>query len=117
MSNFVLEILEPIVHIIELESSFLETVGDTIEIERYDTVNLELVNTEKVLASDLPDDIPMSKIIGNLHYSRIDDLDIYIQNFVNSGIGSVHVDDLLWGLNNVGLSGYLDQYAFDCGSP
>lgn len=116
MSNFVLEILEPIVHIIEVESSFLETVGDTIEIERYDTVNLELVNTEKVSVSDLPNDIPMSKIIGNLHYSRIDDLDNYILDFLDNN-ASVHVDNLLWGNNYVGLSGYLDQYGFDCGSP
>lgn len=117
MSQFILEILEPVVHKIQIETSFLDTITDTIEIERYDTVNLELVNTEKVLISDLPDNIPMSKIIGNLHYTRIDDLDTYIETFISSGINTIHVDDLLWGINNVGLSGYLNQYLFDCGSP
>jgi hypothetical protein len=117
MSNFIIEIVEPVINKIYIETSFLDTVTDTIEIERYDTVNLEIVNTERVLASDLPDDIPMSKIIGNLHYSRINDLDIYIQGFVNAGISDVSVDDLIWGGSNVGLSGYLDQYEFDCGNP
>lgn len=117
MSNFIIEIVEPVINKIEIETSFLDTITDTIEIERYDTVNLEIVNTEKVLASDLPDDIPMSKIVGNLHYSRIDQLDTYIQSFINSGISEVSVDDLLWGNDNVGLSGYLDQYRFDCGNP
>lgn len=117
MSNFILEILEPVTNIIQIETSYLDTVTDTIEIERYDTVNLELINTEKILASDLPDDIPMTKISGNLHYSRIDDLDTYIESFISSGIHEVHVDDLLWGTGNIGLSGYLNQYSFDCGTP
>jgi len=116
MSHFIVEVVEPVVNIVQIETSFLETVTDTIEIERYDTVNLEIVNTERILASDLPDDIPMSKIVGNLHYTRIDDLDTYINSFVASGI-EVHVDDLLWGTSNVGLSGYLNQYSFDCGTP
>ena len=49
-----------------------------IEVERYETFNIDIINTEKLLASDLPDDIPMSKIIGNLHVSRIDNLDYYL---------------------------------------
>lgn len=117
MSNFIVEILEPVVNKIEIETSFLDTVTDTIEIERYDTVNLEIVNTERVLASDLPDDIPMSKIVGNLHYSRIDELGLFVQNIVSSGVGTVHVDDLRWGTNNIGLNSYLNQYSFDCGTP
>ncbi len=87
MSNFILEILEPIINVLEVETSFGSIVNN-IEIERFDSFNLEIVNTEKVLASDLPDDIPMSKIVGNLHVTRID-----------------------------GLDDYLDNYAFDCGSP
>lgn len=105
MSDFIVEILDPQINIIEIETSFVDNLNN-IEIERYETFNLEIVNTEKILASDLPDNIPMSKIIGNLHVSRIDGLDEYLSNF-----GSVDVD------NVVGLSQYLDSYEFDCGSP
>lgn len=87
MSEFIVEILDPQTSIIEIETSFVENLNN-IEIERYETFNLEIVNTEKILASDLPDDIPMSKIFGNLHVSRID-----------------------------GLDDYLDIYEFDCGTP
>lgn len=105
MSNFIIEILDPQVNIIEIETSFVDNVNN-IEIERYETFNLEIINTEKILASDLPDDIPFSKIVGNLHVSRIDGLDSYLASF-----GSVDVD------NVIGLSEYLDSYEFDCGSP
>lgn len=87
MSNFTIEILEPTINILEIETSFGSVVNN-IEIERFDSFNLEIVNTEKVLASDLPDDIPMSKIVGNLDVARIS-----------------------------GLDDYLDNYDFDCGSP
>lgn len=116
MSEFILEILEPTTNIIEVETSFIDNVTSSIEIERYEVFNVEIVNTEKILWSDLPDNIPMSKISGNLHYSRIDDLDNYLTQFLSQN-ATVHVDDLIWGINNVGLSGYLDQYVFDCGSP
>jgi hypothetical protein len=87
MSDFILEILEPTTNILEVETSFGSIVNN-IEIELFDTFNLEIVNTEKVLASDLPDNIPMSKITGNLDVARIS-----------------------------GLDDYLDNYEFDCGSP
>jgi hypothetical protein len=87
MSDFILEILEPTTNILEVETSFGSIVNN-IEIELFDTFNLEIVNTEKVLASDLPDNIPMSKIIGNLDVARIS-----------------------------GLDDYLDNYEFDCGTP
>jgi hypothetical protein len=87
MSDFILEITDPQVSILEIETSFIENTNN-LEIERSESFNIELINTEKVLASDLPDDIPMSKIIGNLSVSRID-----------------------------GLDDYLDDYEFDCGSP
>jgi len=87
MSNFIVEILEPVVTYIDIETSVLTDINN-IEIEKYDTYNLEIVNTEKILASDLPDDIPMSKIIGNLLVARIE-----------------------------GLEDYLDSYEFDCGTP
>lgn len=118
MSNFILEILEPTTHIIEIDTSYIDNINN-IEIERYETVNLELINTEKILVSDLPDNIPMSKISGNLSVNRIDGLSSYISTFLtNEGYSSeIHVDDLIWGISNVGLSGYLDQYTFDGGDP
>ena len=87
MSNFILEIVDPQINLLEIETSFIDNVNN-IEIERSESFNIELINTEKILASDLPDNIPMSKIIGNLNVSRIS-----------------------------GLSGYLNQYVFDCGTP
>jgi hypothetical protein len=87
MSDFILEILEPTTNILEVETSFGSIINN-VEIELFDNFNLEIVNTEKVLASDLPDNIPISKIIGNLSVLRID-----------------------------GLDDYLDDYEFDCGTP
>jgi len=87
MDNFVVEILDPEIKYIELETSFGNIVNN-IEIERSSSFNIDIINTSKVLASDLPDDIPMSKIVGNLSVARID-----------------------------GLDDYLDSYEFDCGSP
>lgn len=76
MSDFIVEI-ETAQNTIDIETSFLDTINN-IEIERYETFELQIINTEKILASDLPDDIPMSKIVGNLHVSRIDGLDDYL---------------------------------------
>lgn len=87
MSNFILEITDPQISILEIETSFIDN-SNNLEIERSESFNIELINTEKLLASDLPNNIPMSKIIGNLNVLRID-----------------------------GLDDYLDHYTFDCGSP
>ena len=114
MDKFILEITDPQIQILEIETSYVDCCNN-IEIERYNTFNLELINTEKILVGDLPDNIPMSKISGNLHYTRIDGLDDYLDEYLSAG--NVHVDDLVWGISNTGLSGYLNQYYFDCGSP
>jgi hypothetical protein len=87
MSNFILEIVDPQIFLLEVETSFVENLNN-IEIERSESFNIDLINTEKILASDLPDNIPMSKIVGDLHVSRI-----------------------------LGLSDYLNEYEFDCGTP
>ena len=87
MSNFILEIIDPQISILEIETSFVDNINN-ITIERSENFNIELINTEKILASDLPDNIPMSKITGNLDVTRIG-----------------------------GLEGYLNSYRFDCGSP
>ena len=87
MDNFTVEILDPDTKHIELETS-IGNVVNNIEIERSTSFNIDIINTSKVLASDLPDDIPISKIVGNLNVARID-----------------------------GLDDYLDNYEFDCGTP
>lgn len=84
MSNYIIEITDPVKNILEIETSFGVTVNN-IEIERFDAVNVEIINTEKILAFDLPDDIPMSKIVGNLDVSRIDNLDNYLDNYEFDG--------------------------------
>lgn len=84
MSDFILEITDPSKSILEIETSFGVTVNN-IEIEKFDTVNLEIINTEKILAFDLPDNIPMSKIVGNLDVSRIDNLDSYLDSYQFDG--------------------------------
>lgn len=79
MSDFTLEILEPSVNILEVETSF-GTIVNNIEIERFGDFNIEIINTEKILVGDLPD-IPMSKITGNLEVARIEGLDDYLDNY------------------------------------
>jgi|694.fasta_scaffold49789_4 hypothetical protein len=120
MSDFILEILEPVANTIEIETSILDTVTNNITIEYQnnntidietrilDTVTdnitieyqnnntidietsildtdnitieyqnnntIEIVNTEKILASDLPYGYPISSTIGNLPVSRISGL-------------------------------------------
>lgn len=88
MSDFIIEITDPATNILEIETSFIDDVSNNIEIEIFDTFNLEIINTEKILISDLPDNIPMSMIIGDLDVARVS-----------------------------GLAAYLDQYEFDCGTP
>jgi hypothetical protein len=87
MDNFVVEILDPNINYLEITTSFGDLINN-IEIERSTSFNIDIINTSKVLASDLPDDIPITKIVGNLSVARID-----------------------------GLDDYLDSYEFDCGSP
>lgn len=97
MSNFYIDIIDRPIFILDIETSF-GTSANNIEIEKFGDINIELINTERVLASDLPDDIPMSKIVGNLSIQRID--------FGNT-----------YGVGFVGLDYYLDNYEFDCGTP
>jgi hypothetical protein len=87
MSDFIVEILDTETNIIEIETSYVDNINN-IEIERYEIYNVDVINTEKILPSDLPDTYPMNKIIGNLSVDRIS-----------------------------GLDDYLDSYNFDCGTP
>ena len=74
MSDFILEILEPVANTIEIETSILDTVTNNITIEYQNNNTIEIVNTEKILASDLPYGYPISSTIGNLPVSRISGL-------------------------------------------
>jgi hypothetical protein len=87
MSDFIVEILDTENNIIEIETSYVDNINN-IEIERYEIYNVDVINTEKILPSDLPDTYPMNRIIGNLSVDRIS-----------------------------GLDDYLDSYSFDCGTP
>lgn len=84
MSDFIVELTDPQTNILTIETSFVEDL-DNITIEVFDTYNLEVVNTEKILVSDLPDNIPMSMITGNLDVSRIDNLDEYLSDIPIDG--------------------------------
>ena len=87
MSDFIVEIADTETNIVEIETSYIDNVNN-IEIERYEIYNVDVINTEKILLSDLPDNYPMNKIIGDLSVYRIS-----------------------------GLSNYLNTYNFDCGTP
>lgn len=87
MDKFTVEIIDSYINTVDIETSFGSVVNN-LEIERFDAFNIQIINTEKLLPSDLPDNIPMSKIVGSLDVARID-----------------------------GLDDYLDSYEFDCGSP
>ena len=87
MSDFIVEIVDTETNIVEIETSYIDNVNN-IEIERYEIYNVDVINTEKILLSDLPDNYPMNKIIGDLSVYRIS-----------------------------GLSNYLNTYNFDCGTP
>jgi hypothetical protein len=87
MSDFIVEIIDTETNIVEIETSYIDNIN-SVEIERYEIYNVDVINTEKILLSDLPDSYPMNKIIGDLSVYRIS-----------------------------GLADYLDSYQFDCGTP
>lgn len=116
MAEFFLEINEPAPNILSIETSSMDEVTDSVEIQFVDTVNVDIINTEKFLITDLPDNIPFSKIAGNIDVSRIDNLNNFVSGYLNSSF-TVSVDQLIWDDGAVGLSGYLNQYVFDGGSP
>lgn len=77
---------------LEIESgSYADLPNISLEILSSETV-LDIINTEFLLASDLPDNIPMTKITGMLDVNRISGLDNYLSNFI-------------------------DTYEIDCGTP
>lgn len=76
MSNFIIQVEQPELFILDVSSG---TYADL------PNIYLDIVNTEKILVSDLPDNIPMSMITGNLDVSRIDNLDSYLSEIPVDG--------------------------------
>lgn len=107
------EIVNPEIYTIAIETSVLCNINN-IEIEKYNTTNLEIVNTNIILPSDIPD-ISVDKIIG-LNQYLIDNLDIgkdgtYLKlAVIQNGIAQFFGEGF-------DLDQYLDYYAFDGGSP
>lgn len=77
------------IYVVEIESEPLTSIeiesGSVVDIPN---IYLEVVNTEKILTSDLP---PIA-FTGTITTSQITDLDFYLSNFI-------------------------DNYEIDCGSP
>jgi len=80
MSDFILEILEPVANTIEIETSILDTVTDNITIEYQSNNTIDIINTEKILASDLPYGYSILNTVGDLPYTRVSGLLEYITN-------------------------------------
>jgi hypothetical protein len=68
-------------HILVIESLILDSINN-IDIFRYNDFDLTLTNTTY---ADLPDFIPIDIITGNLHVSRIDGLDDYLNTIPIDG--------------------------------
>jgi hypothetical protein len=71
-------------NIIELETCYVNEL-DNITIERYQDYNLEIINSLVITVGDLPDNIPIDKIIGNFGVDRITGLDEYLTNIPIDG--------------------------------
>jgi hypothetical protein len=68
-------------NILEIEATFLDNVNN-IEIERYNYYDLTVSNT---FYGQLPDQIPITIITGNLDVNRIDNLDLYLSTIPIDG--------------------------------
>jgi len=88
MSDYVIEILEPIINIIEIETSIEDSISDNISIEYENYNSIEIVNTEKMLASDMPYGYPINNTIGDLPYIRVSGLTNYVDQSSASSIES-----------------------------
>lgn len=86
-STIIIESSDQINNTLIIDAASVADFG-SIVIEKSETYNLEITNINGITHYNLPDEIPMSNITGNLHVSRID-----------------------------GLDDYLDSYSFDCGTP
>lgn len=88
MSDYIIEILEPVINIIEIETSIEDSVSDNISVEYQNYNSIEIVNTEKILASDMPYGYPINNTIGNLPYIRVSGLTNYVDQSLTSSMES-----------------------------
>lgn len=76
MSDYALEVLEPENYILEVTTS-LES-NDNLELTQYDIYTLEIITDMKfILVSELPDEIPFTKI----KKSGIDGVNYYLDHY------------------------------------
>jgi len=98
MSDFLIDIINENNNIIEIETS-QNDVSNNITIETIDTFQVELINTEKLLASDFPD----------FYHTKIIDFDSAVSGLLPSG-QSVSVTDVQ---EIIGLSGIIAGTGID----
>lgn len=70
--------------VLEIEAASVTDMG-TLIIEKFDSYNLEIITHEAINSYTIPDNIPISKIVGNLPVSRIDGLDDYLNAYTFDG--------------------------------
>lgn len=92
MSDIIIEIIEPTNNIIEIDTNLL--VNDNITIEISETNTIEIINTEKLLASDFPD----------FYHTKIIDFDSAVSGLLPSGTSaSVSLEDVQDIIGNSGV--------------
>lgn len=114
MSDFILEILEPVANTIEIQTSILDTITDDITIEYQYNNTIDIVNTEKILASDLPYGYSISNTIGDLPYTRVSGLADFI---IANGTSSIRAKNITGYAINKGQALYLTGYDTENGIP
>jgi hypothetical protein len=66
---------------IEIQATFLDSINN-LEIERYNYYDLTVSNS---IYGQLPNEIPMTIITGNLDVTRIENLDLYLSTIPIDG--------------------------------
>jgi len=107
------DIINPEISNIVIETSVSCNINN-IEIERYETYNLEIVNTDILLLNNIPD-IPVNKITGLTRYI-IDNLDID-KNGTSLSLKILQNGGYVFFGGGFDLDDYLDYYEFDGGTP
>lgn len=74
MSDFIIEILEPAISTVEVETSISDIPVDNIIITYENNNTIDIVNTEKILISDLPYGYSINDTVGDLPASRVSGL-------------------------------------------
>lgn len=108
-----IEIVNPEISTITIETSVSCNLNN-VEVERYETYNLELVNTDILLLNNISD-IPVDKITGLTQYI-IDNLDVG-KNGTYLNLKILQNGGYVFFGNGFNLDDYLDYYEFDGGTP